>query len=237
MALLKAPAGFLLGLGNRKLGDFVYTYSLPAVTTCPGRSRLCEKACYALRGTVRLQQKAYDRRHASSLEADFVDRMVREIRLRDAGLVRLHVSGDFYSAAYVRKWAAVAAACPGVRFFAYTRSWRVPAVRRELARLARLPNFRLWYSCDKETGLPPRPGRGVRVAYMAVDDVDAPPAAPDLAFRVKRVAVRKRIGGAVVCPVENGTAAKNVVNCQKCGLCWEPLESKDARRFKLPMAS
>lgn len=237
MALIQAPAGFLLGLGNRKLGDFVYTFSLPAVTTCPGRSRLCEKACYAMRGTVLLQQKAYARRHAASLRDDFVDRMTREVRLRGAGLVRLHVSGDFYSAEYVRKWAAVAAACPGVRFFAYTRSWRTPAVRRELARLARLPNVRLWYSCDKETGLPARTPRGVRVAYMAVDDADVPPAAPDLAFRVKRTTVRKRIGGAVVCPVENGTAAKAVVSCQKCGLCWEPLAAKDARRFQLPMAS
>lgn len=230
----KAPV-FLLGQGNRKLGDFVHTFTLPAVKTCPGRSRLCEKVCYALRGHLRfvLDHGHYEPKYQASLGPDFAARVVREIKFRECRLVRIHVAGDFYSAEYARKWAEVVAACPGVRFFVYTRSWRVPAIRRELGRLARLPNIRVWYSCDRDTGVPAEVPARVRVAYMAEDDADVPPRAPDVGFRVKRKTVVKRVGGAVVCPTENGTAAQ--VTCQKCGLCWEPLAAKDPRRFALPV--
>lgn len=234
----KADTRFLLCMGNRKLGDVVYTFTLPAVKTCPGRSKLCEKVCYALKGHLRmvLDNGSYTWRHAVTLTDEFVCRMVREIQFRGCQLVRIHVAGDFYSPEYVRKWAEIVAACPNTRFFVYTRSWRVEAIRPELNRLARLENIRVWYSCDRDTGLPAKVGKRVRVAYMADGDDDCPPRTPDLGFRVTRRTVLKRISGAVVCPVENGTDAKKMVNCNKCGLCWEPLEVKDPRRFALPMA-
>ena len=50
--------------------------------------------------------------------------MIAEVHRRWAGCVRIHVSGDFNSAEYVRKWVAIARACPTTRFYAYTRSWR-----------------------------------------------------------------------------------------------------------------
>ncbi len=184
---LAAPV-FMLGMGNRKLGDVVYTFSLPAVLTCPGRSKLCEKVCYALRGHMRMVLDAghYHRKLEAANQADFADRMVREIRFRQCQLVRIHVAGDFYSPEYVRKWVEIVEASPQTKFFVYTRSWRVAEIRQ-----------------------------------------------PDLGFRVKRKSLQKRIGGAIVCPVENG--AKAEVTCQKCGLCWEPLAVKDPRRFALPV--
>ncbi len=231
---LAAPV-FMLGMGNRKLGDVVYTFSLPAVLTCPGRSKLCEKVCYALRGHMRMVLDAghYHRKLEAANQADFADRMVREIRFRQCQLVRIHVAGDFYSPEYVRKWVEIVEASPQTKFFVYTRSWRVAEIRRELTLLARLPNIRVWFSCDRDTGIPARVGRNVRIAYMAEDDDDHPPRQPDLGFRVKRKSLQKRIGGAIVCPVENG--AKAEVTCQKCGLCWEPLAVKDPRRFALPV--
>jgi hypothetical protein len=41
------PLRNLLVRGNRKLGESVHSFSVPAVDTCPGRSAPCERACYA----------------------------------------------------------------------------------------------------------------------------------------------------------------------------------------------
>lgn len=239
MTVLKSlVSAFLLGMGNRKLGEVIFTFTLPAVKTCPGRSKLCEKVCYALRGHLRMVLDAghYDPKYQASLGDDFVERMIREIRFRQCQIVRLHVAGDFYSAEYVRKWIAIVTACPNVRFFVYTRSWRVAEIRPDINKLARLKNIRVWFSCDRDTGIPTKVGKRVRIAYMSDGDDDIPSRTPDLGFRVKRKSVMKRLNGASVCPMENGTEAKNNTNCQKCGLCWEDLESKDPRRFALPMA-
>jgi len=37
----------LLTRGNGKLGEGIRAWSLPAVETCPGRSDLCARVCYA----------------------------------------------------------------------------------------------------------------------------------------------------------------------------------------------
>jgi hypothetical protein len=43
----------LLTRGNGKLGEGIHTWSLPAVETCPGRSDLCSRVCYARSGRFR----------------------------------------------------------------------------------------------------------------------------------------------------------------------------------------
>ena len=126
----------LLQQGNAKLGEGIYTFSLPAITTCPGASPVCRKECYALRGRFHFLRRAYRRYLAASREEGFPARMIGEIRRRWAGCVRIHVSGDFYSAEYVRKCVAIAQACPGTRFFAYTRSWRVADIAEALGECA-----------------------------------------------------------------------------------------------------
>src|SRR5262249_616176 len=110
-----------------------------------------------------------------------------------------------YSASYARKWLAVMQRARHVRFFFYPRSWRVPAIRRLLGRMARLPNVRAWLSCDRDTGVPARVPRGVRLAWLMTTPDDRPPRA-DLVFRTLplRRTVQKRVGLALVCPVENG---------------------------------
>ena len=111
--------------------------------------------------------------------------MIAEIRRGMVRVVRVHTSGDFYDAGYVRKWAEVARACPGTAFFAYTRSWRREEVLAELIGLARLPNVFLWFSEDRDTGRPPAVPR-VRRAYLLADGEaeDGVPADADLVFRV-----------------------------------------------------
>jgi hypothetical protein len=209
----------LLQLGNTKLGEGIHTFSLPAIATCPGASRSCRRECYALRGRFIFLRRAYRRYLAASQEAGFAARMVGEIRRRWAGCVRIHVSGDFYSAEYVRKWAAVTRACPSTRFFAYTRSWRNPDIAEALAELSRCRNLRLRYSCDLDTGIPSRVPRRVKLAWMQTSADDTPPRA-DLVFRVHRLrkTVAKRVALALVCPVENG-ATGHRTDCGRCRLC------------------
>lgn len=43
---------------------------------------------------------------------------------KDAGIVRIHVAGDFFNRAYMRAWIRVAVANPNTLFYAYTKSLR-----------------------------------------------------------------------------------------------------------------
>lgn len=207
----------MLTPGNGKLGDGIYVWSLPAVDTCPGASPACLKHCYARRGRVRLQRRRYLANLEASQGNGFVALMVREIHRRFVGCVRIHVSGDFYSAAYVKAWTEIVRACPHVRFYAYTRSWRVAVMRRALEGLAKCRNMRLWYSCDRDTGTPEHIPARVRLAYMQLADGEMP-GKSGLVFRIHplRKRVAKRVGLSLVCPSENGVTD---TTCQKCRVC------------------
>jgi len=212
----------LLVRGNSKLGEGILHFDLPAGSTCPGQSPACAQHCYAQRG--RYVFPAVRARHARNLEQalrpSFAGRMMSELRRACAGVVRIHTAGDFFSAAYTRAWADIVRACRDTKFFAFTRSWRVPEIREELDRLAGLPNVRLWWSCDRDTGVPSNIPRRVKVVWMqtAVDDL---PLRANLVFRVRplRKTVAKRVGLALVCPVENGVTA---TDCGRCRICWTP---------------
>src|SRR5262249_20087030 len=138
----------LLTRGNRKLGESIHAWSIPAVDTCPGRSPLCERLCYARSGHFRLEagQERLEHHLDCALAADFERQVAAEVKRRRIQTVRIHVAGDFFSPEYVRKWVRVARRCPKTTFYAYTRSWRVPEIVPALAELAALENVRLWYS-------------------------------------------------------------------------------------------
>ena len=148
------------GLGNVKIGPKVYTYSLPAgghvSGSCPGSTNVCEEFCYAKRigGIVGHIYAENLKRGAAGLPS-LPD---------DATLVRVHVSGDFYSVPYIRAWVRNFEARPDVQGWAYTRSWRVPELLPTLETLRALPNFELFASTDRETGPAPE---GWRAAHIA----------------------------------------------------------------------
>jgi hypothetical protein len=234
----------MLSPGNVKLGlgCLIWSFSLPSRLTCPGRSPVCERHCYSARFERRRPSvcRRYEGNWALS-RPDFPKRVVAFIRRQVIGVVRIHVGGDFYSAAYARKWLAVMRRLPGVRFFCYTRSWRVAAIRRMLSAMARLANVRLWYSADRDTGAPRRVPRGVRVAWLMEEPGDHPPRA-DLVFRVhalrrlvqKWVPWRPGVGRALVCPVENGVTGHRTT-CGQCGVCWRPPPEEKHPMIGLPM--
>jgi hypothetical protein len=213
----------LLTRGNGKLGEGIHAWSLPAVETCPGRSRLCQSVCYALAGRyrTRMVQDRLQENLGAALADDFVPRVVSEVRRRGVHTLRVHVSGDFFSADYARKWVAVARRCPRTRFYAYTRSWRVEDVRPVLLELAALRNVRLWFSCDAETGVPADLPARVKAAYLQHEPSDVPDRAR-LVFRVKRLRKEPvaRIGLALVCTTETGLPQARAATCTSCRRCY-----------------
>jgi hypothetical protein len=230
--LLGRPTGKLrrrrqrhLMKGNTKVGDTIFTFSLPAALTCPGATSTCLTACYARRnrykfGSVRARLLA---NWAASREPFFAEQMIQEITERQARVVRIHSSGDFYDLSYVRRWARISDNCRGVAFYCYTRSWRLPGLRDAIEEhLAPLGNLRLWFSADRDTGMPGELPPGVRVAWLQEDQDDLVPEGVDLVFRVHRLRRRpaRRIGLTLVCPSENGVTGDRT-DCGRCGLCWK----------------
>jgi hypothetical protein len=228
------------------VGKSALVFNLPVIDSCPGMSPTCRRVCYADRGHCRWpsNRQRNARNLTASQQPDFVERVVGELRRRDARLVRLHSSGDFYSPAYVHRWGQIAARLPGVTCWGYTRSWRVPVLLDELERLAELPNVELWFSCDRDTGLPPLVRR-VRTCWLQVDDEMPPRPGPgqapaELVFRAKRPGRNnrdKRIplsmadrlaapGSVLSCP--NYTTG---INCQDCGFCWRRPNSGVAENY------
>lgn len=216
----------MLSRGNTKLGSQIYNFSIPAGRTCPGKTPHCATHCYAMRN--RYHSPSVKDRHALNYKRirrqDFVRRMVDEIQQGKIKLVRIHCAGDFDRAAYVRKWIAIAAQCQSTRFFAYTRSWRDPAILSELKRFAALSNVQLFLSEDRDTGPPPKVAGTLR-AFMVIDDLDERlvPANADLVFRdIGKMDTRviKQMNGVQVCPYENGVDYSTPMTCFKCGLCW-----------------
>lgn len=131
------------GKGNEKVGNKVYTFSLPAGHTCPGASecysradkatgkitdgKSCRFRCFA--ASMEARQPSIRKSRWRNLEllksAQTVDSMadliVASIPAK-AEKVRVHVSGDFFSLDYMRAWYQVAARLPGILFYAYTKS-------------------------------------------------------------------------------------------------------------------
>jgi hypothetical protein len=155
------PKGDLFAEGNSKLGKHIWAFSLPRVTTCPGRSDWCNKNCYMekVEKLYPTTLPAYERNYQETLKADFPDKAIEELTRRDKNLkyrlVRVHVDGDFYNAEYIRKWIRIVKALPDFQFYAYTKSWRVAKLLPVLNELRRLPNMIMRASTDESTQKPP----------------------------------------------------------------------------------
>ena len=248
------PVSFLTQPGsNRKLGPLIHSWSLPAIATCPGATDFCKSLCYATRGHFLNTNvtKLYARNLVLSRRPDFAAKMIRQIHGSLARTVRVHVSGDFYSAAYARKWQAIIEACPSVEFFAWTRSWRKKAMLPALVDLGALPNMQLWWSEDHETG-PSPVVPGIRACFLVrtvADEALVDPSRHALVFREeahRKVGLYpgqlKAVNGSRVCPVEQlshrvarpeGKPGPKVT-CSSCRLCINPARLKEATLARIP---
>jgi Gene product 88 len=130
------------GLGNAKLNKDIFTFSLPAGWTCPGADK-CLARAHRLTGKLTDGNNQEFRCFAASAEAAFpsvrqsrwtnfdllkgksreeMSSLILESLPRQAEIVRIHVSGDFFSEDYFLAWIDVALAKPATKFYAYTKS-------------------------------------------------------------------------------------------------------------------
>lgn len=214
------------GTGNLKIGLGVHTYSrLPGSParsalgsgyldefvahldgmngTCPGATPECQAICYAARPVAERGPVARMWR-ANSITDD-----VPEELPPGCTLLRLHISGDFSSVRYIDGWQQLLARHPEVRVWAYTRSWRVPALLPALERLRALPNVQMFASMDvSTTEIPPA---GWRRAW-----IDGDPRQHETQLSDQN---RITFDGApsLVCPEETGRKP----NCEACRYCFD----------------
>jgi hypothetical protein len=184
----------------------------------------CGLVCYAMgflfyvRQNLTRHRRQWER--AERAPVQFATDIIAEIRWKRVGILRIHVSGDFFSIPYIRAWVRVARACRRVTFLFYTRSWRVPALAPHLVELASLPNVYAWWSEDRDSGRCDLPVG--RRCYLCIDqgDEDAVPPDVDLVFRDDTRIPRKWIGSVWVCPKEQGV--EHGLTCSTCRRCFVP---------------
>lgn len=197
-----------LAPGNKKTGTSgtkyktVFVWNLPAIATCPGRSDWCVKHCYNAdeRADVFPVDKWRENWAQGITQRDALRSRICEQLAHAPGpvAVRLHSSGDFFSASYVNFWKEIAGTNPSVSFWAYTRSWSDLSIRPSLEELRRLANVQLFASWDNTMTEPPEQWR----ISVVIDDLIMVPEheihAPN-----------------IVCPEQIGATP----NCASCGYC------------------
>lgn len=128
----------------------VYNFSLPAGFTCPGALDCLSKAvaqedgtfkivdgennvfrCFAASDEVRYKDCREGRWHnfdmimaliRNGIKPDKLASLIKSSIPDDAGIVRIHVSGDFFNLVYMHAWFIVAKMMPNTLFYAYTKS-------------------------------------------------------------------------------------------------------------------
>ncbi len=193
--------------GNTKLG-LLPNWSVSPKATCPGRTfdtivagtlvKGCDSLCYVGgdQGYIKVFKTAgaaYEKNlDEVLLDSDWTVPVMRYLSKRKPKLFRIHVSGDFFSPKYIKAWESVIAMFPDTMFLAFTRSWRLPRLRKELNRVRKMDNVSMFASVD---GIANNVPEGWKKAWMG-----------------KPVGTQH----AVLCP---GYGPKELT-CDKCNLCF-----------------
>lgn len=128
-----------ISFGNRKLVSnsetLFFIWNLPAVKTCPFRTPLCEKLCYAkkaervYKAVLPSRMENLEASKSDSFIADMINIIEKKLSTMKQKklVVRIHESGDFYNKAYAQKWIAIAfhfaMTDSRVTFICYTKSF------------------------------------------------------------------------------------------------------------------
>lgn len=138
--------------GNAKLGKHTLIFSLPAGRTCPGAlhckafavidengkrkiqdTKDTQFRCFAASSEVQYDAVYYSRAEnlqrivsALSISVDLcvhlLEKSIAKHRTKNTKLVRIHESGDFFSAEYLQAWIKVAERNPDLKFYCYSKS-------------------------------------------------------------------------------------------------------------------
>jgi len=137
--------------GNAKLGKDIYTFSLPAGYSCPGARECLSRAgresgkiqdgletkfrCFAASDEARLpsvRKQRWDNfellKHKSTSQ---IVELIEASLPKKAGIIRIHVSGDFFNQQYFDAWVEVARNNPNRTFYAYTKSLHLWLARKD----------------------------------------------------------------------------------------------------------
>jgi len=210
-----------------KIGDSrnCLAFNVPLRSTCCAEdgvaTDLCRSVCYVWKmSEYKAVGPRAERNFIIAQRPDFFRLAAGAILASGVPNFKIHAAGDFFSPEYVKAWHTVVQFCGDVAFWAYTRAWRRDDLLPELRRLALLPNMQLWFSFDRQTGVPPGI-EGVKTAWLADNDGEFPPIRADLAFRATRdcKSVPLRVlSGSTVCPHENGLPDMPST-CVACRIC------------------
>jgi|TARA_R100000234_G_scaffold38624_1_gene22847 hypothetical protein len=151
-ALSKVPELAKYLEGKRK----VYSFDLLSGYSCPFAEQCLSKATVQLDGKRKIKDgpKTEFRCFSASQEVQYTNvyklrkgnfdairkhktawDMCKDLTLnlpKDAGIVRIHVAGDFFNENYFKAWMMVANLCPSVLFYAYTKSLKYWIDNRDL---------------------------------------------------------------------------------------------------------
>ncbi len=141
--------------------DILAGFSCPAASICQswaqkdGTVKLGKHAqfvCYAAKTEAHYSTSYKAHEHnfnlvLEMLKADdgierLADMLVRDLRLLDVGIVRIHSSGDLFNAKYAQAWVEVARRMPEVMFFGYTKVYASYRMMTDV----RLPNLAFAFS-------------------------------------------------------------------------------------------
>ena len=193
---------------NAKMGE-VPSFSLPPVVTCR-KGVPCAGKCYARRFWPIILKRYSENYEVSKNLIRFENLMNAWLTLNSPAVFRIHVSGDYYSARYLKTWIRIARRFPGTRFFSFSKQWDV--IRAAVTRPANLPkNFTIILSAwlpvgDKSVWLPPKDLHdGFATAYV----IDQKKRSEQM------VAIEEAIGTRRLLRTQECTG-----NCDTCGLCF-----------------
>lgn len=193
----------VISKGNSKVGN-IPSFSLPALTTCPGKSDWCSSNCYAnkISRIYTNVRNSYTNNFESAEDTDFtslMDTEIKKLSKKKINTFRIHVSGDMYSNEYIDKWISLIKANPSMTFYSYTRSWRESSLLDKLTELKNLNNMTLFASVDNDLQASiPMLKKEWRIAYAA----DTMPTSPTEKY--------------VFCPEQAGKKD----SCEQCTLCF-----------------
>lgn len=181
------------------------SWSLPALSTCPGsRDKhgnlvpVCQ-GCYATTGFYRMKGAVATREHNRKdwMRADWWTDMVAALEGEE--YFRWFDSGDVYCETLAHRIFLVMQATPNTKHWLPTRSYKIPRIKRWLTKMKRLPNVMVRYSADRINQYNAR-----KFGSLVLDT------------SLAKGRLLSKSGGVHVCP-----AYLRGGKCGDCRWCWE----------------
>jgi hypothetical protein len=205
---------------NKKLGPGVLAFSLPhgRKASCPFATDICESICYVDNYSFRspLIPASYDENFQIAKRKDFGEILKLALSYLPPCILRIHVSGDFFSVEYIVAWAEALEANQHIKPFGFTRSWRDPGMRKTFERYNM--NRYILASTDSETG--PAPSNW-RAAVMNLD------------VKLNQLSKGIQTMPKFLCNEQNFKLQNTCADCGRCGLVKQSIKNGNKQFIQL----